>query len=95
MIRYLVKWTGTATENNVNFAGETSICYYGKAETLVGREGTHLPEENFTSRYFVEEYGYKRECDAKHSWIFKNATTDIEKQLNMWKSKAEIIKVEV
>ena len=96
MIRYLVKLTGTATENNVNFAGETSVCYYGKNQKLVGREGTHVPEENFiVTRYFLEEYGYKRLCDARRSWIFKNPNTESEKRLDMWRNDVEIIKVEV
>ena len=96
MKRYLVKLSGKATENNPNFVGETSICYYGKNQTLVGREGTHLPEHNFiVTRYFLEEYGYKRECDARRSYIFKNPMSDLEKRLAMWNNEVEIIEVEV
>ena len=96
MKRYLVKLSCKATENNPNFAGETLICYYGKNQEMIGREGTHYPQENFiVTHHSLMEYGYKRMCDARRCWRYKNSNTELEERLGMWQNKAEIIEVEV
>ncbi len=96
MTRFVVKSTSVATEFNPNFAGETLVCYYGKGEKMICREGTHYSQDNFiATKHNLIEFGYKRECDAKRSWIYKNPNTDIECKLNFWKNTVEIVKVEV
>lgn len=75
---YLVKVVGIATPENPGYAGETSICFYGRGQQQVYRGGTHLPYLNTASStygfglvdYLVEEYGYRRKCDAKRSWFY-------------------------
>ena len=91
--RYLVKTTGIATDMNVSFRGNVLIVYWGKDQMQLGREGTHAIARGTEEKmipYFVEQYGYTRRCDAVRSWIYKNPQND-----NWWKTRAEIIEVEV
>ena len=90
MKRYLVKETSTATESNPNYAGDVSICYFGKAEHMLAREGTHLPKDNFNHFHFtLAEYGYSRKCDAKRSYTYKHP-----ENTKFWTSTVEIVEVD-
>lgn len=96
MKKYLVKLTSVATENNVNFKGQVAVFYYGKDQKIISTEGssTELVYTNAkASKYMIKEYGYNRLCDAKRSWIYKNAVT-LNRE-NFWKMSAEIVEVEV
>ena len=52
-MKYFVKSTLTATENNPNFAGETQIWFTGKAGKT-----DHSPKfiEGWSRKYFAEKY---------------------------------------
>lgn len=90
MKKYLIKETSTATQDNPNYAGETSIVYFGKAEHMLAREGNHIPQDNFNHFDFcIEEYGYSRVCDAKRSYAYKHP-----ENTRFWTSTVEIIAVE-
>lgn len=92
MKKYLVKLTSVATENNVNFKGQVAVFYYDKDQKLISTEGsTELDVK--ASKYMIKEYGYSRLCDAKRSWIYKNAVT-LNRE-NFWKMSVEIVEVEI
>lgn len=88
MTRYLVKITYKATENNKNFAGETHVYYEGKGEKTVKDDTSYFP-------WRVEEYGYKRECDAKRNYHFHNPTTETCNGVVIWEKQVEVVKVEI
>ena len=92
MRRYLVKTTSVATKENPYFAGEVQVYYTGKEETDVKREGTHEPELNFDRIWLAEEYGYKRECDARRNWEWKHRDEASSKH---WTVAVEIVEVEI
>lgn len=91
MKKYLVKQVSIATKENLNFAGEVAISYYGKDEKQIGYGGSHYyPGENEPSRYMIEQYGYNRRCDAIRNWIYRHP-----ENTKYWKSTVEIICVEL
>lgn len=93
MKKYIVKITSIATENSRNFAGETSIGFYGKDQKLLSLKGDHHDKMNMSfdlSDYMIKEYGYNRKCDAMRSWIFKNP-----ENTKYWQSEVEIIECEI
>lgn len=81
MKRYLVKQVSVATEENPNFAGETHVSFHGNHGIF---------DINAYSEYLVKEYGYKRRCDAKRNWTYKNPENS-----RFWKSTVEIVEVEI
>lgn len=92
---YLVKTVSVATPENQNFAGMYEISYYGKSDKQIAQEGT-APESIHTVKtlenrlFMLEEYGYKRACDAKRSWAYKNPETN-----RNWVSAVEIVEIEI
>lgn len=74
--RFLIKLVCKATQDNPTFAGETHIYYYGKEQKVLVSAGSHLEHENYNLiDYMLEDYGYKRECDARRSYIYKTYKT--------------------
>lgn len=57
-VRYIIKVTAKAKDNNPNFAGKTIVYYYGKWQELLA-----ISIDTLTN-YCVEHYGYKRQPDA-------------------------------
>ena len=103
MLRFIIKETSIATDKNPSFAGETAICYSGKAGECVGYDGNHdqmyyrfWDEDNKVwsrrglDKGKIREYGYKRLCDAKKAFIYRNPENS-----DFWHSTVEIIKLEV
>lgn len=94
MTKYIVKTTSKATDSNPNFAGQTSIVYYGKGDHTLGMVGDHN-RLNYNYKelnpYLVKEYGYSRECDAKKAYSYKNTIDNY----GYWETTAEIISMEV
>lgn len=88
---YLVKETCVATQDNPSFAGETRVYLYGKNQQLISASGSPRAWENsnFSSTYLASHY-YKRECDARRSYIYKNP-----ENTKFWKSTVEIVEVEI
>ena len=77
MIKYAVRQTHRATDNNPNYAGQTAISWYGKAQQMLGYQGdhaeaVHMAVDDERIRFMASLYGYDRECDARRSWVFKN-----------------------
>lgn len=88
-IYFLIQKISTATVRNENFAGESECGIYGKGDYTLFREtvdGWH--NCNLLTPYFVREYGYKRECDAKRNWIYKNPDVDAP----YWKADVKIVR---
>ncbi len=88
---YLVKTVSKATANNQSYGGETHVYIHGKDEYLLLAD----TPDKFVSRdlmtpYFVRQYGYKRECDARRSYSYKHP-----ENTEYWRSNAEIISVDI
>lgn len=93
MTYYIVRVTSKATQDNPNFAGMTSIAYYGKDQKLLGMGGTvhnYLNDSINIYPYLVESYGYKRKCDAARSYVYNNCYSN-----QYWDKQVEIIEAEV
>ena len=91
---YIIKLTLTSTDlynkkYNLN-KSVVHVGYYGKKEWCFD----YQTDGDFIPNYllFIDEYGYKRECDARKSYQWK---TRNDKQINdeYWDSKVEIIPV--
>lgn len=68
---YLVQSISTATERNENFAGEVHCYIHGKSDKLLQAEtGSAFYDTNLLTPYFVRQYGYVRECDAKRCYSY-------------------------
>lgn len=92
-VRYLVKVTATARENNKNYPGCVFHYVYGKNQEMLASDSKDLPGMSMNlSDYFVKEYGYKRYDMAKRASKFWE---DLNKEENrFWDHVAEVISVE-
>lgn len=92
-VRYLVKVTATARENNKNYSGCVFHYVYGKNQEMLASDSKDLPGMSMNlSDYFVKEYGYKRYDMAKRASKFWE---DLNKEENrFWDHVAEVISVE-
>lgn len=93
MTYYIVKVTSKATQDNPNFAGMTSIAYYGKDQKLLGMVTIlhdYLDGNINIHPYLVKSYGYKRKCDAARSYVYKNGNPT-----QYWNKQVELIEVKV
>ena len=91
MKRYLVKNTCVATANNLSYGGETHTYIYGKDQRLLFAD---TPDSfvacDWMTPYFVKEYGYQRECDAKRCYSYTHP-----ENTEYWRTTSEIIAVEI
>lgn len=92
-VRYIIKVTAKAKNNNPNFAGKTNVYWYGKGKMLLAidlQEATVkiMPLTN----YCVEHYGYKRIRDAIYAAKFWNEYNEDSK--SYWTYSTEIISKE-
>ena len=87
-IYYLIESISTATERNENFAGEVHTYIYGKGDELMLMETPdgHCNVNHLTP-YFVREYGYKRECDAKRNFSYTHPEDS-----KYWKTETRIVR---
>ena len=93
MTYYIVKVTSKATQSNHNFAGMTSIGYYGKDQKLLGMEGTvhdYLNDTNKITPYMIKTYAYKRKCDAARSYVYNNCCSS-----QYWTKQVDIVEIEI
>lgn len=89
---YFVKLVSRATKDNPSYAGDVSVAIYGKAEKLVALGGNHSDRLHTVQEFFppfAKQYGYKRLCDARRSWIFNNADEG-----KYWETEASIIEID-
>lgn len=87
MKRYLVKETSVATENNPNFKGKNVVAYFGKNDRMLKYESNVTEDSNFDHiSWLLEEYGYRRECDARKNYTYNNP-----ENTKYWSSTIEII----
>ena len=88
-IYFLIQNISTATVRNENFAGESETTIYGKGDYTLFRETPDgMTNCNLLAPYWVREYGYKRECDAKRNWAYKNPAIDEP----YWKAEVKIVR---
>ena len=88
---YLVKSVCKATANNQSYCGETHTYIHGKEEyLLLADTRDEFVARDLMTPYFVRQYGYKRECDAKRSYSYTHP-----ENTEYWRSTAEIITVEI
>ena len=97
---YVIKVTATATDDNLNFKGSVHTYYCGRNQKLLGGDDANgelkasniLSFENSPHRsWLIKEYGYKRLCDAKRSYIYKNPCNE---SWYHWREVCEIVEVE-
>lgn len=91
--RYLVKHVSVATECNPNFAGQVLETLHGRGDKILSASGSHAEAVYIKSQLWrgdVLEYGYKRECDARKCWSYKNSQND-----KFWQTEVSIIEMEV
>ena len=87
----LVKTITKATEQNEHFKGAVHTHIFGKGgEILFAETGDPWIDRDCMTPYFVREYGYKRECDARRSYAYKNPERSI-----YWTERPEIIAVDI
>lgn len=86
MKRYVVKSIYTATAQNKLFAGEQEIELTGKGERTIYSNSACSPQPLIP--YFVSEYGYKRACDARRSYLYRHPQNDTN-----WRTTTEIIAI--
>ena len=87
MARYLIKRTLTATEANVNHAGQVLVYITGKEgmDLFVSGNGNYHAHDWMTTQQ-IKEYAYKRLCDVKR--VVKYMYIDDPK---FWDTKVEIL----
>ena len=89
---WFVKSVSTATCENKNFAGEVHTYIFGKGEFRLFEDvpGGFYNKDLTDCPYCVIEYGYKRICDAKRSYSYKNPQND-----GSWRTAVKIVSVDV
>ena len=86
-IYFLVKNIATATVQNVN-SGEVHTYIHGKRDEMLYADAGNYLQYNLLTPYFVRQYGYKTERDAKRNWSYRNPEND-----KYWKTETSIIRV--
>ena len=88
-IYYLIDSISTATPENDNFKGHMENRIHGKGDYTLFCETTDgWRNFNLLAPYWVREYGYKRECDAKRNWSYNHPENS-----KYWKTEVKIIRV--
>lgn len=94
-IRYLIKVTTIATDDNPNFKGANYTYYYGRNQHLLGATsvGIEPPEYMELTRYFVEQYGYKTRNTSKaiKFWTSLNNDSSFIDNTRFWTHSAETV----
>ena len=95
-IRYLVKVTAIATDDNPNFKGAIYTYYYGSNQHLLGAasNGIEPPEYMELCPYFIEQYGYKTRNTSKaiKFWTtLNNESPSIIDGTRFWTYTAETV----
>lgn len=88
MKKYLVKEVSVGTEKNPGFAGKVMVSWNGKASS--GKDNFCFDGDKWFDKWWIIEYGYNRECDAKRNWTFKNP-----ENTRYWSSTVEIVCFEI
>ena len=86
MARYLIKRTLTATEANVNHAGQVLVYITGKEGMNLFVSGNGVHDYDWMTPRQIGEHSYKRLCDVKR--VLKNTYIDDPK---FWKTELEIL----
>jgi len=91
---YFVKEVMKARGNNPNYAGQECVTLWGKQDQWIERYGSYA-ESTYTVKQFNPylglDYGFKRICDAKRSYIYKHPEErywDVEVSV-VWKDCGE------
>ena len=88
---YLVKTVTKATEYNEFSKGAVHTHVFGKnCEMLFAETGDPWIDRDYMTPYYIRNYGYKRECDARRSFAYKNPERSI-----YWTERPEIIAVDI
>ena len=92
-VRYIIKVTAKAKNNNPNFAGKTNVYWYGKGQMLLAILLEAPTVEIMTlTNYCIEHYGYKRQPDAIRAAKFWDEYSKEHKKY--WTYNTEIISKE-
>ena len=87
-IYYLTESVMTATPAT-DREGEVHTYIHGKGDELLFAETPDgYINRNHLTPYFVREYGYRRESDARRNWSFKHPENNYA-----WRTESSIIRV--
>ena len=88
---WFVKTVTRPTEQNTNHAGEEHIHIFGKGEKMLfAQTGDPWIDRDWMTPHNVLEYGYKRVCDAKRAYAYKNP-----ERSEYWYERPQIVSVEM
>ena len=88
-IYFLTQNVSKATANNQSYCGETHTYIHGKDEYLLFADTRDkFVARNLLTPYFVRQYGYKRECDARRSYSYTHP-----ENTEYWRTESRIIRV--
>lgn len=89
---WFVKSVIMATKDNKNFAGEVHTYIFGKEEFRLFEDvpGGFYNKDLTDCPYCIIEYGYKRLCDAKRSYSYRNPQND-----DFWRTTVKIVSLDV
>lgn len=75
--------------NYANADPDAVVMYiYGKGDEILLSDGDKNLNINHMTPFLVREYGYKRECDAKRSWAYRNPEVN-----RYWKAETRIVRL--
>lgn len=89
---WFVKKVSTATPENKNFAGEVHTYIIGKEYFRLYEDvpGGFYNGDWTKCVHFVRKYGYKRPCDARRSYAYKNPQND-----ESWKTTVKLVSIDI
>ena len=86
-IYYLTQNISTATAQNMSFGGEVHTYIHGKEDKLLDAEGNRYVNVHLLTPYYVREYGYKTEAEAKRNWSYRNP-----ENTKYWRTESSVIR---
>ena len=89
---YLVKSTHTATPKKAYRYGDTETYLIGKGDLTLYAQGTFHGwcDTNLLTPFFVKEYGYMRESDARRNWSYRHPENS-----DWWTTTVEIVPIHI
>ena len=86
-IYYLTMNISTATVRNMSFGGEVHTYIHGKEDKLLDADGNRHINCHLLTPYWVRQYGYKTEAEAKRNWSYRNP-----ENTEYWQTESRIIR---
>ena len=85
-IYYLSQNISTATAMNHSFGGEVHVYLHGKEDKLLFADGNPYVQTNLLTPFFLRQYGYKTESEAKRNYSYRNP-----ENTEYWRTETRIV----